>query len=71
MALAGPNLLVTLVPAKRKQGLYFHYKVKLRAHGNAASSCSRLAFMPKTVMELTVRGNCDLSGVQSQNESES
>jgi hypothetical protein len=62
MALAGPNPLVTLVPAERKQGLYFHYKVKLRTHGNAASSCSKLDLMPKTVMELTVRGNGHTTG---------
>lgn len=57
MALAGPNLLVTLVPAERKQGLCFHYRVKLQTHGNAVCRCSPPGFMPKTVMELTVRGN--------------
>jgi hypothetical protein len=47
MALAWPNRLVTLVPAREEQGLYFHYKVKLQSHCNAVAdpvSCQKLSW---------------------------
>src|SRR5579863_5419272 len=47
MALASPNSLVTLVPTHPEQGLYFHYKAKLKLYCNALpglGSCQKLSW---------------------------